>query len=59
MAAFMTGRLLFIALLLMVITAVATLAYPARLSGARVGLIATALSLFSPIVLIGVHKAIH
>jgi hypothetical protein len=59
MAAFITGRMLFIALLLLVITAVETLAYSVRLSGARVGLIATALSLFSPNVLIGVHKAIH
>ncbi|MCA1038278.1 lipid II flippase Amj family protein [Bacillus infantis] len=52
MAVFITGKLLFIALLLLIITAVETLAYSARLSGARVGLIATALSLFSSIVLI-------
>ncbi|MCQ2008385.1 lipid II flippase Amj family protein [Sporolactobacillus sp. STSJ-5] len=47
-----TGRLMIIALLLLVVTMIETLAYSIRISGVRVKLMATAISLFSTIVLI-------
>ncbi|MFT8390986.1 MAG: lipid II flippase Amj family protein [Sporolactobacillus sp.] len=47
-----SGKLILIALLLLVVTVVETLAYSTRLSGARVRLMATAISLFSTMVII-------
>ncbi|KZZ83078.1 lipid II flippase Amj family protein [Bacillus sp. SJS] len=47
-----TERVIFISVFLLIITTVETLAYSARISGARVKLIATALSLFSTMVLV-------
>ncbi|WP_251033382.1 lipid II flippase family protein [Bacillus sp. ISL-75] len=47
-----TGKLIIISLLLLIITMVETLAYSTRISGARVKLIATAVSLFSTLVIV-------
>ncbi|ALC89157.1 hypothetical protein AM500_04640 [Bacillus sp. FJAT-18017] len=47
-----TTKVLLIAAFLMVVTTIETLAYSTRISGARVKLIATALSLFSSLVII-------
>ncbi|MDF2910119.1 MAG: hypothetical protein K0Q56_1000, partial [Sporolactobacillus laevolacticus] len=47
-----TGKLMVIAVLLLVITMIETLAYSTRISGARVKLMATAISLFSTMVII-------
>lgn len=46
----LSERLLVIALFILVVTTIETLAYSTRLSGARVGLIASALSLFNTLV---------
>lgn len=45
-----TQRLLVISIFILVVTAIETLAYSTRLSGARVGLIASAISLFNTLV---------
>ncbi|MGE6256340.1 lipid II flippase Amj family protein [Heyndrickxia sporothermodurans] len=47
-----TGKLIIIALFLLIITMIETLAYSTRISGARVKLIATAISLFSTLVIV-------
>lgn len=47
-----TGKVMIIALFLLIITMIETLAYSTRISGARVRLIATALSLFSTLVIV-------
>ncbi|KAB2328965.1 DUF2837 family protein [Cytobacillus depressus] len=47
-----TGKVIIIAIFLLIITMVETLAYSTRISGARVKLIATALSLFSTLVIV-------
>ncbi|WP_409299062.1 lipid II flippase Amj family protein [Peribacillus sp. SCS-26] len=47
-----TGKVIIISLFLMIITMIETLAYSTRISGARVKLIATALSLFSTLVIV-------
>jgi len=47
-----TGKIIIIAIFLLIITMVETLAYSTRISGARVKLIATALSLFSTLVIV-------
>ena len=47
-----TGKVVIISLFLLIITMVETLAYSTRISGARVKLIATALSLFSTLVIV-------
>ncbi|WP_433747485.1 lipid II flippase Amj family protein [Falsibacillus pallidus] len=49
---FITGKVVIISLFIMLITMIETLAYSTRISGARVKLIATALSLFSTLVVI-------
>ncbi|MCP3742771.1 lipid II flippase Amj family protein [Rossellomorea sp. BNER] len=49
---FLTGKVLYIALFILIIHSVETLAYAVRLSGARVKLIASALSLFNMMVII-------
>ncbi|MBM7583644.1 hypothetical protein JOC86_000181 [Bacillus pakistanensis] len=47
-----TSNLIFIAILLLIVTMIETLAYSTRISGARVKLIATAVSLFSTLVIL-------
>jgi hypothetical protein len=47
-----TGKVIIISLFLLIITMIETLAYSTRISGARVKLIATALSLFSTLVIV-------
>lgn len=47
-----TGKVVAIALFILIITMIETLAYSTRISGARVKLIATALSLFSTLVIV-------
>lgn len=47
-----TGKVILISIFLLIITIIETLAYSTRISGARVKLIATALSLFSTIVIL-------
>ncbi len=47
-----TGKVIIISLFLLVVTVIETLAYSTRISGARVKLIATALSLFSTMVIV-------
>ncbi|MCL1630364.1 lipid II flippase Amj family protein [Sporolactobacillus sp. CPB3-1] len=47
-----TGRLIFISLLMMIVTTIETLAYSTRISGVRVKLMATAISLFSTLVIV-------
>lgn len=47
-----TSKVIIISFLLLIITMVETLAYATRISGARVKLIATALSLFSTLVIV-------
>lgn len=47
-----SGKLMFIALLLLVVTLIETLAYSTRISGVRVKLMATAISLFSTMVVV-------
>ncbi|KHD84650.1 DUF2837 family protein [Bacillus ginsengihumi] len=47
-----TGKVMIIAMFLLIITMIETLAYTTRISGARVKLIATALSLFSTLVIV-------
>ncbi|WP_042357143.1 lipid II flippase Amj family protein [Bacillus rubiinfantis] len=47
-----TGKVVIISLFLLIITMIETLAYSTRISGARVKLIATALSLFSTLVIV-------
>lgn len=47
-----TGKVILISLFLLIITMVETLAYSTRISGARVKLIATAISLFSTLVIV-------
>ncbi|CAM4003977.1 lipid II flippase Amj family protein [Lederbergia lenta] len=47
-----TGKVIIISIFLLVVTMIETLAYSTRISGARVKLIATALSLFSTLVII-------
>lgn len=47
-----TSKVIIISVFLLIITMIETLAYSARISGARVKLIATALSLFSTLVII-------
>jgi hypothetical protein len=49
---FLTGKLLFIALFIFIIHSIETLAYAVRLSGARVKMIASALSLFNIMVIV-------
>lgn len=49
---FITNKLIIVSLFMLVITTVETLAYATRLSGARVGLIASALSLFNMMVIV-------
>lgn len=49
---FVTVKVLYIALFILVIHTIETLAYAVRLSGARVGLIASALSLFNLMVIV-------
>ncbi|SES25288.1 Protein of unknown function [Gracilibacillus ureilyticus] len=49
---FITNNLLFIALFILIIHSIETLAYAVRLSGARVKLIASALSLFNVMVMV-------
>jgi len=48
----LTGKVLFIALFILIIHSIETLAYAVRLSGARVKLIASALSLFNMMVIV-------
>lgn len=50
--AILTGKLVIISLFLVIVTAIETLAYSTRLSGARIGLIASALSLFSTMIIV-------
>ncbi|WP_050184070.1 lipid II flippase Amj family protein [Domibacillus robiginosus] len=45
-------KLIVISLFLMIITAIETLAYSTRLSGARIGMLASALSLFSTMIIV-------
>ncbi|MED4531260.1 lipid II flippase Amj family protein [Metabacillus fastidiosus] len=47
-----TGKVIIIALFLLIITMIETLAYSTRISGTRVKLIATAISLFSTLVIV-------
>ncbi|RSD29069.1 lipid II flippase Amj family protein [Mesobacillus subterraneus] len=47
-----TGKLVIVSMFLLVVTMIETLAYATRISGARVGLIATAISLFSTLVVV-------
>ncbi|MEH7378731.1 lipid II flippase family protein, partial [Neobacillus drentensis] len=47
-----TGKVISISLFLFIITMIETLAYSTRISGARVKLIATALSMFSTLVIV-------
>ncbi|MBN3554266.1 lipid II flippase Amj family protein [Fictibacillus nanhaiensis] len=47
-----TGKVIIISIFLLIITVIETLAYSTRISGARVKLIATALSLFSTMVIV-------
>lgn len=47
-----TGKVIIISIFLLTITVIETLAYSTRISGARVKLIATALSLFSTMVIV-------
>lgn len=49
---FLTEKLLFIALFIFIIHSIETLAYAVRLSGARVKMIASALSLFNIMVIV-------
>lgn len=49
---FLTSKVLLISLFILIIHSVETLAYAVRLSGARVKLIASALSLFSMMVIV-------
>ncbi len=49
---FITGKVLFIAFFILIIHSIETLAYAVRLSGARVKLIASALSLFNMMVIV-------
>lgn len=49
---FITGKVIFIALFILIIHSIETLAYAVRLSGARVKLIASALSLFNMMVIV-------
>ena len=49
---FLTGKVLFIAFFILIIHSIETLAYAVRLSGARVKLIASALSLFNMMVIV-------
>ncbi|MBP2243063.1 hypothetical protein J2Z40_003651 [Cytobacillus eiseniae] len=49
---FLTGKVLYIALFILIIHSIETLAYAVRLSGARVKLIASALSLFNMMVIV-------
>jgi hypothetical protein len=49
---FITNKLIIVSLFMLIITTVETLAYATRLSGARVGLIASALSLFNMMVIV-------
>ncbi|MBS3681824.1 lipid II flippase Amj family protein [Ornithinibacillus massiliensis] len=48
----MTGKVMVIAIFLLIITMIETLAYSTRISGTRVKLIATAISLFSTLVIV-------
>ncbi|MED2974253.1 lipid II flippase Amj family protein [Fictibacillus sp. B-59209] len=48
----LTGKVIIISISLLIITVIETLAYSTRISGARVKLIATALSLFSTMVIV-------
>jgi len=48
----LTGKVLFVALFILIIHSIETLAYAVRLSGARVKLIASALSLFNMMVIV-------
>jgi hypothetical protein len=48
----LTGKVIIISIFLLIITVIETLAYSTRISGARVKLIATALSLFSTMVIV-------
>ncbi|MET1247704.1 DUF2837 family protein [Sporolactobacillus sp. STCC-11] len=48
----MSGKLMFIAFLLLIVTLIETLAYATRISGVRVRLMATAISLFSTLVIV-------
>lgn len=50
--ALITGKVMLISVFLLIITIIETLAYSTRISGARVKLIATALSLFSTMVIL-------
>ncbi len=47
-----TGKVIIISIFLLVVTMIETLAYSTRISGSRVKLIATALSLFSTLVIV-------
>lgn len=47
-----TSKVIIISILLLVITMIETLAYSTRISGTRVKLIATAISLFSTMVIV-------
>ncbi len=49
---FLTEKVIYISLFILVIHTIETLAYAVRLSGARVGLIASALSLFNLMVIV-------
>ncbi|SEI02237.1 Protein of unknown function [Halobacillus karajensis] len=49
---FLTEKVIYIFLFILVIHTIETLAYAVRLSGARVGLIASALSLFNLMVIV-------
>ncbi len=49
---FLTDKVIYISLFILVIHTIETLAYAVRLSGARVGLIASALSLFNLMVIV-------
>ncbi|MFQ3544050.1 lipid II flippase Amj family protein [Halobacillus rhizosphaerae] len=49
---FLTAKVIYIALFILIIHTIETLAYAVRLSGARVGLIASALSLFNLMVIV-------
>ncbi|TCP29913.1 uncharacterized protein DUF2837 [Scopulibacillus darangshiensis] len=49
---FLTDKVIYIALFILIIHTIETLAYAVRLSGARVGLIASALSLFNLMVIV-------
>lgn len=50
--AFITAKVLYISLFILIIHTIETLAYAVRLSGARVGMIAAALSLFNLMVIV-------